>query len=355
MSFQAVDVTHREEFNRLVNHPLQSYEWGEFREKTGVRVIRRGLFEKNKLVDAFQLTIHTIPKTPFTIGYLPKGSMPTKELIEELKLIGRQEKCIFIQLEPNVVRNIYKNEKGHLAEAPEIITRFSKSDASRLNLTPSARPLFTKFTFVLDLTKPEEELLSNMHSKTRYNIKVARNRGVVVREEDSKEAYEEYLKLTRETTKRQKFYAHTESYHKTQWEVLHGKLTLDKLTSSLLLGKLDEQTLVAWILFTFKEGLYYPYGASSSLNREAMASNLVMYEAILLGKRLGLKHFDMWGALGTMPDVNDSWYGFHRFKIGYGADLIEMIGSYDLVINPTLYQGYRVIDKLRWMYLRLKK
>lgn len=367
MSYVAIDPAQREEFNRVVTHPLQSYEWGEFREKTGVKVIRRGLFSDNILVEAFQLTIHPIPHTPFTIGYLPKGSLPTRELIEELRLIGKEEKCVFIQLEPNVVRQIYKNDKGHLNPDNPQILRSAQDDnhLEKLGLIDSARPLFTKYTFVLDLTKSEEELLSNMHSKTRYNIKVARNHGVSVKVEDSDEAFMEYLKLTRETTTRQKFYAHTEGYHRTQWEVLKCQISniqfqmsneeKNKLTSHLLLGKIEATTLVAWILFTFKEGLYYPYGASSTEHREAMASNLVMYEAIMFGKKLNLTHFDMWGALGPTPDTSDSWYGFHRFKIGYGADLVENIGSYDLVIKPSLYQVYKITDKLRWMYLRMRK
>src|SRR4051812_19421769 len=99
------DITdaERQTYNAVVSHPLQSFEWGEFRKKTGVTVIRRGLFNHGTLVSGFQVTIHKIPKTNFTIGYLPKGHMPTKEVIEELKKIGREEKCLFIQLEPNVI------------------------------------------------------------------------------------------------------------------------------------------------------------------------------------------------------------------------------------------------------------
>ena len=113
--------------------------------------------------------------------------------------------------------------------------------------------------------------------------------------------------------------------------------------------------LVAWILFVFHDTLYYPYGASSDKFRNTMASNLIMWEAIKFGKKMGLKKIDMWGALGPNPDKNDPWYGFHRFKEGYGATLTEFAGSYDLVINPLLYQILKVGDKVRWMYLRLKK
>src|SRR3989344_7677794 len=82
-----------QDFNKNVNHPLQSYEWGKFREKTGIKVIRGG---------DFQLTIHKIPYLPWTIGYLPKGKLPDKKLVEELRKIGKENNCIFIQLEPNV-------------------------------------------------------------------------------------------------------------------------------------------------------------------------------------------------------------------------------------------------------------
>ena len=86
-----------------------------------------------------------------------------------------------------------------------------------------------------------------------------------------------------------------------------------------------------------------------------MASNLLCWEAIKFGKKLGLTKFDMWGALGPNPDKNDPWYGFHRFKEGYGGKLTEFVGSYDLVINPVLYQTYKVADKLRWAALKFKK
>ena len=86
-----------------------------------------------------------------------------------------------------------------------------------------------------------------------------------------------------------------------------------------------------------------------------MASNLIMWEAIKFGKKNNLTMFDMWGALGEEPDPKDSWIGFHNFKKGYGSTHTEFVGSYDYVINPVLYQAYKVADKFRWAMLRLKK
>ena len=42
-------------------------------------------------------------------------------------------------------------------------------------------------------------------------------------------------------------------------------------------------------MFVYKNTLYYPYGASTNLYKETMASNLMMWEAIKFGKKLGLK------------------------------------------------------------------
>ncbi len=317
--------------NSYATHPLQAFEWGEFRKKTGVKIVR---------TDKFQVSIHKIPKLPFNIGYFPKGPLPDKKMIAELLEIGKKEKCIFIQLEPNVL----KNEIGNW-----------KLEIGNFRLKRAAHPLFTKYTFVLDLSPSEDELLKNMHSKTRYNIKVAEKHGVEIVENNSDEAFEKYLKLTRETTQRQGFFAHTQKYHRLMWETLKGKDAPGKLSAHLFLANYKNEVLVAWILFVFKDTLYYPYGASSSKFRETMASNLMLWEAIKFGKKLGLKKFDMWGALGPTPSEKDPWYGFHKFKLGYGPTLVEFVGSFDLVINKPLYEIYKVTDKLRWAVLKLFK
>lgn len=321
------------DIRKLTTHPLQSKAWGEFREKTGVKVV----IEK-----VWQLTIHKIPYTPWSIGYFPKGPRPDKEMINKLTKIGRENKCIFITLEPNVERGTEHWALG-----------------TSLGLRPSLRPLFTKYNFVIDLTKTENELLAAMHPKTRYNIRIAQKHGVEVVENNSDKGFKIYLKLYFETTKRQKYFGHTEKYHKLLWKTLQsgkGKAERgnDTLTARLLIAYYKSIPLVAWFLLEYKDTLYYPYGGSSEQHKNVMASNLVAWEAIKLGKKLGCKKFDLWGALGPNPSPRDPWYGFHRFKEGYGGRLVEYIGSYDLVLNYPLYYLFHLIDKLRWFMLRLK-
>jgi len=324
----------RDKWNKLVRHPLQAWEWGEFRRKTGVEVVRYGIFNNGRLVEPVTITIHQIPHTPWTVGYLPKGGRPTRELREGLRRVAERYHCVYIKLEPKV----------------EVGKRWDKT-----GLVPG-RPLFTKYNFVLDTTKSEEELRKQLKQKTRYNIGVAEKKGVQVTRDNSKGAFEEYLKLTKETTKRQGFYAHSEKYHRLMWATLGEKRANDGgLTAEIMTAKYEGRIITTWILFTLNDTLYYPYGASSREHREVMANNLIMWEVIKLARTRELKYLDMWGALEPNPNKNDPWYGFHKFKEGYGGRLVEYVGSWDFVAAPLLYYPLRVIEWLRWKILRVVK
>lgn len=327
-------MSNQEEWNKKVEHPLQAYEWGEFREGTGVKVVRAG---------GIQITIHKVPHTPWSVGYAPKTMTPlNQEMIKILSEVAKKNKCIFIKLEPKV-------------EVQDV--RRQTIDISKLGLVPG-RALFTKYNFVLDVTPKEDDLLAGFKPKTRYNIRVAEKKGVKVEINDTEQAFKRYLDLTEETTKRQGFYAHGPKYHQDMWRILGKSEILNpksKLTAQLLVAKYQGEIITTWVVFKFKDTLYYPYGASTREHREVMANNLVMWEAIKLAKQWGCKYLDMWGALGPEADKRDAWYGFHTFKAGYGGRHVEYIGSWDYVVKPWVYKIFRVIEEIRWRVLRLIK
>lgn len=328
MDLRPITDKQKAQYNKLVAHVIQSFEWGEFRRCLGIPVLRYGIYKNGKLSKAFQLTLHKIPFTDQYVGYLPKGPFPDKELAEALTKIGRQYNCAFIKIEPDVMLPT---------------TNYRLPTTFRL----SPKPLFTKYNFIIDLTETEEQLLKNMHPKTRYNIKLAQKHGVKVEEKIDDEAFEIYLKLYFETTKRQGYHGHNEYYHRKVWETLKdagmARLLIAFYTKPYTLNPIP---LTCWMLLNFKDTLYYPYGGSSRIHPEVMANNLVTWEIIKLGKKLGLKKFDMWGALGPNANSQDPWYGFHKFKAGYGGKLVEYLGTYDLIFNWPIYLMFTAIDRL---------
>jgi lipid II:glycine glycyltransferase (peptidoglycan interpeptide bridge formation enzyme) len=307
----------KDNFNKKAVHPLQSWEWGEFREAWGNKVVR---------LSNFQIVFSRVPLTNLKIGTVIRGPKPTKKDIEGVKEIAKKENAIFVKFEPNVVADSVKR----------IADRFFKE-----NRFVKGRRLFTPTSFWINLTKSEDELLKSFHPKTRYNIRLAQRQGVEVVEDNSNEAFEKYLELTKETSKRQGFYAHTEKYHRLMWKFLKPAGIVH-----LLIAKYKGEIITTWILFAFKDFLYYPYGASTEKCRGVMANNLMMWEAIRLGRSLGLKTFDLWG--------REEGKGFTKFKEGYNPKVVTFIGTWDL---PTsiLYWPYRLAEEIRWKLLRLIK
>ena len=182
--------------------------------------------------------------------------------------------------------------------------------------------------------------MKSFSSKTRYNIRLAGKKGVTVKEDNSDKAFERYLELTGETVSRQGFYAHSEKYHRLMWQILKKAGIAHLLTASY-----QDEIITTWILFAWKKFLYYPYGASTEKHKEVMANNLMMWEAIKFGKKLGLTTFDLWG--------REEGKGFTKFKEGYNPKVIEFLGTWDLVINKPLYAIYKVAEWIRWPTLKL--
>ena len=335
MIISDISQSDRDSFNRGACHPLQSFEWGEFKKATGLTIVRKGIFEDNKLITPLTVTVHPLPKMGWNIGYFPKGPLPDETQLKLLTQIAQENHCLMVKLEPNIPR----------ATASTTIDSFLLGRHCRLG-----RPLFTKYSFVLNLKPSEEELLKNMHPKTRYNINLAKRKGVTVILDDSPNAFKWFVKLLfEETVKRQGFYSHDPEYFAKMWQILNPAGM-----AHLLRAEFNGKILACFMVFVFNQKIYYPYGSSTRDYKELMAPNLLMWETIRLGKKLNCTALDMWGALGQKPNPNNSWYGFHRFKEGYGAELVESLGSYDLVLRPGLYKLYRIAEELRWLGLKLK-
>lgn len=301
-----------ENLDKISTHPLQTSFWAEFRKKWGNEVLetRYGI-----------LTLHKLPFGSYKIGIFEKGPAPTADMLNELKKIGKERNLVFIKLEPNA-----KNEDS-------LIRLMKRSGAV------PGKTVFTPSTFWIDLTPDENKLMESFSSKTRYNIRLAERNGVTVKEDNSEKAFERYLSLTQETVTRQGFYAHSEKYHRLMWESLR-KANIAHLLAATYKGHI----ITTWILFAWKDFLYYPYGASTQEHKNVMANNLMMWKAIKFGKKLGLSTFDLWG--------REEGKGFTKFKEGYNPKVIEFIGTWDLVINKPMYALYKIAEKVRWPVLK---
>lgn len=327
-------------YNKLATHPLQSWEWGDARKKMGIEVVRFGEYvnkqiSNKQMRNVYQMTLHKIPYTKYKIGYLPRSKFPSKAVLDFITDYSRNNNIVFVKIEPNVLKSQIPNLKSQ--------------SSSNFKFQISKHPLFPEWTIVLDLNKSEEELFNNLKSKTRYNIRLAQKKAVIVKEESNEKGFEIFSKLYFETCRRQKYHGHSPHYHKIIWDTLKNNI------SRVLIAYYQNTPLAAYELFYFNKTFYYPYGGTSLEYRNLMSSNLLMWEAVKMGKKLGADKFDMWGSLPPNYDPAHSWAGFTRFKEGYNGKYTQMIGSYDIVINPVIYSLYNFTASVREKYLGLRR
>ena len=318
-------------------HILQSRPWGEFKTSMGTRAITIG---------NAQVTMHKIPFTPWKVGYCPK-IRPEDLDLEKLYGTAKKEGYIFVKIDvPHALHDYQLPTTNPVSAGPR------SGGGYQITL---GKPIFARSTILMDLTKNDDELSAAMHEKTRYNLRLSQKKGVKIEvfsdpeKEETQRALEEFVNLQKRTASRQKFFIHPDNYYRTCFRTLSAKKM-----AYLVSAKVGTETAASWVLFHYGDVLYYPYGESNYNLRTFMASNLVMWEAIKLGKKLNCKVFDLWGAADDPSDEKDPWHGFTRFKLSFGGAHVKLAPTHDLIINKPLYNVFNLVDTIRWKILRAK-
>lgn len=209
---------------------------------------------------------------------------------------------------------------------------------TRLLRRPSHDPSVTR---LLNISGTDEEILAQMHHKTRYNVRVAQKHDIMIRESDS---IDEFLLLQRDTAKRDRFAAQSDEYVRKQFDILK-----QDDTATILIAEKDGKPLAANFMVAFGDTSTYLYGASSSADRQLMAPYLLHWESILWAKRQGHTSYDFWGVNPedkNHPDFKKAWDGISRFKAGWGGTLVELPGTYDFPIKMWRYKLGRSMRKI---------
>lgn len=322
------DPGEREAWNRLVlaqpqPHLLQSYEWGEIKARHGWRPYRLRL-----AAGAASLLVRRAG--PLRVAYAPKAPLCHWDRLEaletclaELEEAARRERAIFLKVDPDL-------PAGHPGQ--EVLRR--------RGWRPSPSQIQFKNTLLIDLAQNEDELMSVMKPKTRYNVRLAGRRGVEVRSL-GEESLPRFYEMYRETAQRQGFPIRPWGYYRTAWETL-----MRAGLGALLWAFREDRALAALFIAAFGPRAYYLYGASIEDGREHMPTHLLQWEAIRWAKERGCAVYDLWGAPHELQEGDPMW-GVHRFKEGFGGRLFLGTGAWDYVLSRPGYWLYQqVIPRL---------
>lgn len=329
-------------------HPLQSWSWGALKAEWGWSMHPYLLQAGDGAPLAALLVLkRKLPRLPFSILYVPKGPAFAYEdatirarVLTFLERLARQERAIFIKIDPEVVAATGAEEVESVPLG-QMWLDLLRDRGWRY----SDDQIQFKHTVELDLDRPEEDLLAAMKSKTRYNIRLAGRKDVVVRQASPAE-FPAIAAIYAETARRDGFAIRPEAYYLDAWQRFHeaGRLIP-------LVAEFEGQLLAAVILVRGGGRTIYMYGASTDHERQRMPNYLLQWEAIRHARATGDQIYDFWGAPETFTE-EDSLWGVWRFKAGFNGRVVRFIGAWDFVARPFWYWVYtvampRYLDLLR--------
>jgi lipid II:glycine glycyltransferase (peptidoglycan interpeptide bridge formation enzyme) len=302
-----------------------------------------------------------------SILYAPKGPLLDwknealrNHVLSDLQAFAQKEGAIFLKMDPDVV--LGAGVPGREDEVIDLVGQSVVSEMKQKGWRYSSDQIQFKNTVLIDLNPSEEELLARMKQKTRYNIRLAEKKGVVLRIGTPKD-FGMLYKMYAETSVRDRFVIRDEEYYKTVWTTFmanaqspvstnQSPITNPQLPSAEpLIAEVDNEPVAAIFVFYFADRAYYVYGMSRDAHREKMPAYLLQWEAMKRARARGCRVYDLWGA----PDVfdeSDSLWGVYRFKEGLGGKVVRTLGAWDLAPNPFWYKLYseiipRVLDVMR--------
>lgn len=282
------------------------------------------------------------------------------------------------------IRNIVREEMrlqnavfARLDFTPSILGMFANSDANSrqdykndckkygYRLAPKLSTHSAYFQprseWLLDLEPSEEELLANMHEKTRYSIRLGYRKGIehgIISADKSlahMQYFDKFYKLMSDTAERNDFKLHQRKYYEAIFASLSDLSDLPDLLNKstntktdvafLSIAKYAGQILAIDLIIIHADVAYYMYGGSSIVERNRMPTYVAMWEAIKHAKSLGAKSYNF-GAISNsnLDGTKDAWSGITEFKVKFGGQALRHGPLLDLV------SGNLVDKALYWLY-----
>ena len=306
---------------------LQSTGWQKFQESLGRKTWLVGVEEDGKLVAGSLVVKYSLPLGQSYL-YSPRGPVMNDDeqvwntMVEGIKKIAKEEGVIFYRAEPGMTQTKIADCRLQIADLK------------------TTKPIQPKDSLLLDLSKTEDQLLSEMHHKTRYNIRLAERKGVEIKFGENN--FEDFWKILEETYKRQGVKTHLSGYYEKMLKVGEEDGFKVQLVSAYYEKKIVACNLVVY----YGDMVTYLHGGSLGEYRNIMAPHLLQWATIQRVKEDGYKWYDFWG---IAPDDNPKhpWAGVTRFKKGFGGVVMHYPGTFDVVFDRVKYGGYSLVRKMR--------
>ena len=314
---------------------LQTTNWARLKNRFGWSSQRVWMRRDGRLVAGAQILFRSMALGMVKLGYIPHGPIVDWDDAEQVDVLFNQiDQAAYsrgagmVKLEPRLWQDQFPVEEW------EALYRRHGCVASVDTIQPPR-------TIVVDLRPAEEEILAAMKQKTRYNIRLAEKKGVVVREGTAADLTA-FNRLMHATGRRDSFGVHQPEYYRAAHEIFAPE------NAALWLAEYEGRPLAGVMVFSWGNSSAYLYGASSDEERQRMPAYAAQWAGMKWARARGCTSYDMWGIPdaeeadleASFTDRQDGLWPVYRFKRGFGGTIRRTVGAADRVYNKLLHRLY---------------
>ncbi len=316
---------------------LQSFELGELytkvehpclylvvRDDEGIRLAAMVLRKEM----AFGYSYYYCPEGPIVRGgdwTDPHNQVALAAFKRYLRRRARQDHAVYLKLEP------------HVADDPGRQKTFQELGFARSRVS-----LQSEHVAHVDISSDEDTVWQNFKKDARYSIRYAERQGVEVIRGRGPWELSLFMKLYQATAKERGFPSRDKDY----LEQFRQTLMEDRDLADIFIARHEGEPIAASIVTYYGDEAVYLYAGSAKANQTLYGTYLLQWAAIKEAKRRGCLVYNMTGVAAT-SDPNDSWAGLRRFKLKFGAEVVDLLGAHDTAFKPALYRLSQTTDVLR--------
>jgi peptidoglycan pentaglycine glycine transferase (the first glycine) len=279
-----------------------------------------------------------VPHGPVLDHRDPRAGQRLRALLIGLRIAARQHRAVAVKVEPR------------LPAGDPALAAYAGRGLRQLPET-----LQVGQTRIVELTD-DETLMAGFDKDTRYSVRRAEREGVTVATvTDARDtaAIDALHALVGETQRRAGFPMPPLERYRVAWSALAGAGR-----ASILEARREGELLASGMVVVEGDRSYYLFSGSRREERgepKRFASYALQWAMMRHARERGVRWHDLWGIAPPDAGPEHAWHGVGLFKKGFGGHEVRWAGSWDLVVDPSLYRLREATGILRGWLRRVRR
>ncbi len=263
-----------------------------------------------------------VPHGPVLDYRDPRAGERVRALVIGLREVSRRHRAVAVKLEPR------------LEHDDPLLAVFGGRGLRR-----TGESLQVLHTRIVELHDDDEALMAGFDKDTRYSVRRAEREGVevtIVGDATDQRPIDDLHALVAETQARAGFPLPPLERYRIAWRALAGAGG-----AAILEARREGELLASGMVVMEGDRSFYLFSGSRREERgepKRYASYALQSAMMRLARSRGSRSHDLWGVAPPDAGPEHSWHGVGLFKKGFGGREVRWAGSWDLVVDPTLYR-----------------